>query len=117
MNLVIDDAVEVKQATKTEAESRRPLGKILLLQVWNPLTPQLRSNIAERRQRFPNTKRLMFLSLYQQRETVKDCGRSSKRKKGHAFANAEGILSRIYPRLWTGVRDHRQQGAHPESSQ
>lgn len=26
MNLVIDDAVEVKQATKTEGESRRPLG-------------------------------------------------------------------------------------------
>ncbi|KAF2489345.1 LSM-domain-containing protein [Lophium mytilinum] len=30
MNLVIDDAIEVKQATKTEAESRRPLGQILL---------------------------------------------------------------------------------------
>lgn len=27
MNLVIDDAVEVKQATKTEGESRRQLGK------------------------------------------------------------------------------------------
>ncbi|MCJ1244961.1 mRNA splicing protein sme1 [Trapelia coarctata] len=26
MNLVIDDAVEVKQATKTEEERRRPLG-------------------------------------------------------------------------------------------
>lgn len=26
MNLVIDDAVEVKQATKTEGESRRQLG-------------------------------------------------------------------------------------------
>ncbi|KAI9678280.1 MAG: mRNA splicing protein sme1 [Caeruleum heppii] len=30
MNLVIDDAVEVKQATKTEEESRRELGQILL---------------------------------------------------------------------------------------
>ncbi|KAL3418284.1 LSM domain-containing protein [Phlyctema vagabunda] len=30
MNLVIDDAVEVKQATKTTEESRRPLGQILL---------------------------------------------------------------------------------------
>ncbi|KAF2805489.1 putative small nuclear ribonucleoprotein SmE [Mytilinidion resinicola] len=30
MNLVIDDAIEVKQATKTEGESRRPLGQILL---------------------------------------------------------------------------------------
>ncbi|KAI9774580.1 MAG: mRNA splicing protein sme1 [Geoglossum simile] len=30
MNLVIDDAVEVKQATKTEGESRRELGQILL---------------------------------------------------------------------------------------
>ncbi|EKD19748.1 uncharacterized protein L3040_001906 [Drepanopeziza brunnea f. sp. 'multigermtubi'] len=30
MNLVIDDAVEVKQATKTSAESRRDLGQILL---------------------------------------------------------------------------------------
>jgi small nuclear ribonucleoprotein E len=28
MNLVIDDAVEVKQATKTEEESRRPLGAL-----------------------------------------------------------------------------------------
>jgi small nuclear ribonucleoprotein E len=27
MNLVIDDAVEVKQATKTSEESRRQLGK------------------------------------------------------------------------------------------
>jgi len=27
MNLVIDDAVEVKQATKTTEESRRSLGK------------------------------------------------------------------------------------------
>ncbi|KAI9704796.1 MAG: mRNA splicing protein sme1 [Candelina mexicana] len=30
MNLVIDDAVEVKQATKTEEEARRSLGQILL---------------------------------------------------------------------------------------
>lgn len=29
MNLVIDDAVEVKQATKTEEEKRRDLGKLL----------------------------------------------------------------------------------------
>lgn len=29
MNLVIDDAVEVKQATKTEEEKRRNLGKAL----------------------------------------------------------------------------------------
>jgi small nuclear ribonucleoprotein (snRNP)-like protein len=31
MNLVIDDAVEVKQATKTEEEKRRNLGKSSLL--------------------------------------------------------------------------------------
>lgn len=31
MNLVIDDAVEVKQATKTEGESRRQLGKFSAL--------------------------------------------------------------------------------------
>jgi len=31
MNLVIDDAVEVKQATKTQEESRRSLGKLLAL--------------------------------------------------------------------------------------
>jgi small nuclear ribonucleoprotein E len=30
MNLVIDDAVEVRQATKTESEKRRALGQILL---------------------------------------------------------------------------------------
>ncbi|EEQ29438.1 hypothetical protein McanMca71_004328 [Microsporum canis] len=30
MNLVVDDAVEVTLATKTEAESRRQLGQILL---------------------------------------------------------------------------------------
>jgi small nuclear ribonucleoprotein E len=30
MNLVLDDAVEVTQATKTQEESRRPLGQILL---------------------------------------------------------------------------------------
>ncbi|KAK0511251.1 hypothetical protein JMJ35_005824 [Cladonia borealis] len=30
MNLVIDDAVEVKQATKTDEEKRRELGQILL---------------------------------------------------------------------------------------
>lgn len=33
MNLVIDDAVEVKLATKGEAESRRELGMILPLDV------------------------------------------------------------------------------------
>jgi hypothetical protein len=31
MNLVIDDAVEVKQATKTTEESRRQLGEDLCL--------------------------------------------------------------------------------------
>ncbi|KAJ5787029.1 hypothetical protein N7457_002019 [Penicillium paradoxum] len=30
MNLVIDDAVEVRLATKTEEEKRRPLGQVLL---------------------------------------------------------------------------------------
>ncbi|CAD6568862.1 MAG: mRNA splicing protein sme1 [Alectoria sarmentosa] len=30
MNLVIDDAVEVKQATKTDEEKRKELGQILL---------------------------------------------------------------------------------------
>ncbi|KAI9840360.1 MAG: mRNA splicing protein sme1 [Sclerophora amabilis] len=30
MNLVIDDAVEVRQATKTDGESKRELGQILL---------------------------------------------------------------------------------------
>ncbi|CAD6502686.1 BgTH12-05276 [Blumeria graminis f. sp. triticale] len=30
MNLVLDDAVEVRQATKTSEESRRSLGQILL---------------------------------------------------------------------------------------
>ena len=29
MNLVIDDAVEVKQASKTEEEKRRDLGRLL----------------------------------------------------------------------------------------
>lgn len=29
MNLVVDDAVEVKLATKTDEEKRRPLGMIL----------------------------------------------------------------------------------------
>lgn len=31
MNLVIDDAVEVKLATKTEEEKRRPLGMATIL--------------------------------------------------------------------------------------
>lgn len=31
MNLVIDDAVEVKQATKTTKESRRALGKFCVV--------------------------------------------------------------------------------------
>jgi small nuclear ribonucleoprotein E len=31
MNLVVDDAVEVKLATKDEAESRRELGMFMLL--------------------------------------------------------------------------------------
>ena len=33
MNLVIDDAVEVKQATKTEEEKRRSLGTVLDLHI------------------------------------------------------------------------------------
>jgi small nuclear ribonucleoprotein E len=35
MNLVIDDAVEVKLATKAEEESRRQLGKWALSLGWN----------------------------------------------------------------------------------
>lgn len=35
MNLVIDDAVEVKQATKAEDEKRRELGRIIVVEVSN----------------------------------------------------------------------------------
>lgn len=35
MNLVIDDAVEVKQATKTEDEKRRELGAAILVEAPN----------------------------------------------------------------------------------
>jgi hypothetical protein len=35
MNLVIDDAVEVKQATKTEGESRRQLGELAAEMSWD----------------------------------------------------------------------------------
>ena len=60
MNLVVDDAVEVKLATKSEEEKRRPLGMktctdacaILIL------TPfRYRSNTAQGRQRFPHPSR------------------------------------------------------------
>jgi small nuclear ribonucleoprotein (snRNP)-like protein len=40
MNLVIDDAVEVKQATKAEGESRRELGKC-------PLSQEQEVNVAD----------------------------------------------------------------------
>lgn len=39
MNLVIDDAVEVRLATKTEEEKRRPLGKLKLK--WSHTRTQL----------------------------------------------------------------------------
>ena len=51
MNLVIDDAVEVKQATKTEEEKRRDLG-IDAFRSWLyelSLTIEIRSDTAERR--------------------------------------------------------------------
>jgi small nuclear ribonucleoprotein E len=32
MNLVIDDAIEVRLATKTEEEKRRPLGMVISVQ-------------------------------------------------------------------------------------
>lgn len=35
MNLVIDDAVEVKQATKTDEEKRRDLGQVVFVQTSN----------------------------------------------------------------------------------
>jgi small nuclear ribonucleoprotein (snRNP)-like protein len=38
MNLVIDDAVEVKQATKTEGESRRELGMQIISIQSRPTT-------------------------------------------------------------------------------
>lgn len=49
MNLVIDDAVEVKQATKTDAESRRSLGQFYIPQeaLVNYGLPPTRTNIAE----------------------------------------------------------------------
>ena len=34
MNLVVDDAVEVKQATKTEEEKRRQLGAYIVLVIF-----------------------------------------------------------------------------------
>ena len=37
MNLVIDDAVEVKQATKTEEEKRKDLGTVLRIKCYRNL--------------------------------------------------------------------------------
>lgn len=34
MNLVVDDAVEVRQATKTDEEKRRELGRLISLRRW-----------------------------------------------------------------------------------
>lgn len=39
MNLVIDDAVEVRLATKTEEEKRRPLGTILKMSALTETNP------------------------------------------------------------------------------
>jgi hypothetical protein len=48
MNLVIDDAVEVKQATKTEEESRRHLGTLRLSNAMGGLANMgYRTNITE----------------------------------------------------------------------
>ena len=41
MNLVVDDAVEVKMATKEAAEARRELGKLCGLAVLSPCCADL----------------------------------------------------------------------------
>jgi hypothetical protein len=53
MNLVIDDAVEVRLPTKTEEGKRRPLGAcfacVYFLYVYRELTSGSRANIAQGR--------------------------------------------------------------------
>jgi hypothetical protein len=63
MNLVIDDAVEVKQATKTEGESRRELGTAISCLAFTFKVSRLdrlkkfhRTNPLEGRQRLIDTK-------------------------------------------------------------
>lgn len=62
MNLVIDDAIEVKQATKAHPEeSRRPLGTNTILPLSNVTmfsprsNPSHRTNLIKRRQRISDT--------------------------------------------------------------
>lgn len=60
MNLVVDDAVEVKLATKTDEEKRRPLGMWQLPSIYHLRLPMLmscfeyRSNTAQGRQCLPH---------------------------------------------------------------
>ena len=51
MNLVVDDAVEVKQATKTDEEKRRELGKkASRIRLWGfLLTLDTRPDTSQRR--------------------------------------------------------------------
>lgn len=53
MNLVIDDAVEVRQATKSEEEKRRSLGRHMrkaYATLLNQILTMLRPNTTQRRQ-------------------------------------------------------------------
>ena len=50
MNLVIDDAIEVKQPTKTDTEEkRRELGTFMRWESWDLSSPSSRANLTQRR--------------------------------------------------------------------
>lgn len=74
MNLVIDDAVEVKQATKANPEEkRRPLGMnapAARLGSFMLIISTFRSNSTKRRQRVPDTKSFGLRGLYRQKICV-----------------------------------------------
>jgi hypothetical protein len=73
MNLVIDDAVEVKQATKTTEESRRQLGEDFMCIYARRKLIWCRSNTVERRQRFVDSE-LERIEDIKRRYLRLDCG-------------------------------------------
>lgn len=64
MNLVIDDAVEVKLAQKDQQEARRSLGDYILAVADRAMSDRYRSNTAQRRQCFAHSGTTM-MNLHQ----------------------------------------------------
>lgn len=110
MNLVIDDAVEVRQATKTEVEKRRPLGTMKYIYVHENAANQLynRPGPPQGRQRLSYPGCLNFRSSFSISICATPCGPSIDHHQPRSHLSASHAPPREYPRRAIGLGEKGQ---------